>query len=64
VNGYRKNEGGCLDLSKAGELGNSRAYDVIKELCQWINAGVNCAGKHRSYEKDKASFRTNEGITS
>ncbi len=24
---------GCLDLSKAGELGDSRAYDVIKEKC-------------------------------
>ena len=27
-----KNEG-CIDLSKAGELGNITAYDSIKELC-------------------------------
>ena len=26
-------EKGCLDLSKAGELGHKSAYDVIKELC-------------------------------
>lgn len=25
--------GGCLDLSKAGELGYYRAYDLIKDLC-------------------------------
>jgi hypothetical protein len=25
--------GGCLDLSKAGELGYDRAYEVIKKLC-------------------------------
>ena len=24
---------GCLDLSKAGELGEWRAYDVIKNFC-------------------------------
>ncbi len=27
-------ESGCLDLSKAGELGYDDAYDKIKELCQ------------------------------
>ena len=26
-------DGGCLDLSKAGELGIMEAYDVIKEYC-------------------------------
>jgi tetratricopeptide (TPR) repeat protein len=26
-------EGGCLDLSKAGELGYEKAYEVIRELC-------------------------------
>lgn len=26
-------EGGCLDLSKAGELGDLKAYEVIKEKC-------------------------------
>lgn len=26
-------DSGCLDLSKAGELGNSKAYETIKELC-------------------------------
>ncbi|MBU3714299.1 MAG: hypothetical protein FGM46_05055 [Ferruginibacter sp.] len=26
--------GGCLDLSKAGELGSEKAYDLIKEHCQ------------------------------
>jgi len=26
-------EGGCLDLSKAGELGDIKAYEVIKEKC-------------------------------
>ena len=25
---------GCLDLSKAGELGNMEAYDLIKKYCQ------------------------------
>jgi hypothetical protein len=25
--------GGCLDLSKAGELGDSIAYDAIKDFC-------------------------------
>lgn len=25
---------GCLDLSKAGELGNDKAYDYIKKYCQ------------------------------
>ena len=24
---------GCLDLSKAGELGDQKAYDAIKEKC-------------------------------
>jgi hypothetical protein len=24
---------GCLDLSKAGELGDSAAYDAIKDFC-------------------------------
>jgi len=24
---------GCLDLSKAGELGNAKAYKAIKALC-------------------------------
>jgi len=24
---------GCLDLSKAGELGEASAYETIKELC-------------------------------
>ena len=24
---------GCLDLSKAGELGKTEAYDLIKRLC-------------------------------
>ena len=26
--------GGCLDLSKAGELGQMEAYDLIREYCQ------------------------------
>lgn len=26
--------GGCLDLSKAGELGYSKAYEMIKYICQ------------------------------
>ena len=26
-------DSGCLDLSKAGELGDSQAYDAIKEYC-------------------------------
>jgi tetratricopeptide (TPR) repeat protein len=26
-------DGGCLDLSKAGELGYGDAYEVIKKLC-------------------------------
>jgi tetratricopeptide (TPR) repeat protein len=30
---------GCLDLSKAGELGDLRAYEVIKEKC---NTKVTC----------------------
>jgi len=25
--------GGCLDLSKAGELGHPRAYEMIKNYC-------------------------------
>ena len=32
---------GCLDLSKAGELGDSRAYDVIKEKCNKQSADHN-----------------------
>jgi len=27
-------DSGCLDLSKAGELGYSQAYDAIKQVCQ------------------------------
>jgi len=27
-------DSGCLDLSKAGEMGNSKAYDAIKKYCQ------------------------------
>jgi len=26
-------DSGCLDLSKAGELGDSQAYEAIKDLC-------------------------------
>ncbi len=26
--------GGCLDFSKAGELGDNSAYDLIKEYCR------------------------------
>ncbi len=26
-------DGGCLDLSKAGELGADKAYDLIKKYC-------------------------------
>lgn len=26
-------ENGCLDLSKAGELGHEEAYEAIKEYC-------------------------------
>ena len=26
-------DSGCLDLSKAGELGDKKAYDAIKEYC-------------------------------
>ena len=26
-------EAGCLDLSKAGELGDIKAYEVIRERC-------------------------------
>lgn len=29
-----RKESGCLDLSKAGELGYQKAYDLIKEYCQ------------------------------
>jgi hypothetical protein len=25
--------GGCLDFSKAGELGDNRAYEAIKKIC-------------------------------
>ncbi len=27
-------DSGCLDLSKAGELGDMQVYDVIKKYCQ------------------------------
>ena len=27
-------DSGCLDFSKAGELGDEEAYDLIKELCR------------------------------
>ena len=27
-------DSGCLDLSKAGEMGYSQAYDTIKKFCQ------------------------------
>ena len=27
-------DSGCLDLSKAGELGHEKAYDAIKAWCQ------------------------------
>ena len=27
-------DSGCLDFSKAGELGFPKAYDTIKDLCQ------------------------------
>lgn len=30
---HGQTEGGCLDLSKAGELGDLKAYEVIKEKC-------------------------------
>lgn len=30
---YGQKDDGCLDLSKAGELGYSRAYEVIQKLC-------------------------------
>lgn len=26
-------DSGCLDLSKAGELGDAKAYDLIKQFC-------------------------------
>jgi hypothetical protein len=31
---YSRNDDGCLDLSKAGELGEQNAYDMIKIFCQ------------------------------
>jgi len=31
--GLGQKESGCLDLSKAGELGSEKAYEVIKEFC-------------------------------
>ena len=31
--GLKQKENGCLDLSKAGELGFEFAYEVIKEKC-------------------------------
>jgi len=31
--GLDQKDSGCLDLSKAGELGYSEAYEAIKELC-------------------------------
>ena len=30
----KDNEGGCLDFSKAGELGLAEAYEAIKLYCQ------------------------------
>jgi len=30
----KKKSAGCMDLSKAGELGLSRAYEIIQEECQ------------------------------
>ncbi|MDH5366362.1 MAG: tetratricopeptide repeat protein [Cyclobacteriaceae bacterium] len=30
---YGHIEAGCLDLSKAGELGDSKAYEIIRERC-------------------------------
>jgi len=30
----KQKEGGCLDLSKAGELGKEEAYEAIKRFCQ------------------------------
>jgi hypothetical protein len=27
-------ESGCLDLSKAGELGDEQAYEMIQKYCQ------------------------------
>jgi tetratricopeptide (TPR) repeat protein len=29
----RQKDSGCLDFSKAGELGDERAYDMIKKYC-------------------------------
>ena len=31
--GLGQKESGCLDLSKAGELGYSKAYESIKKYC-------------------------------
>jgi tetratricopeptide (TPR) repeat protein len=30
---FKQKDSGCLDLSKAGELGFSKAYDAIKQYC-------------------------------
>ena len=30
----KEKDSGCLDLSKAGELGDSRAYEEIQKYCQ------------------------------
>ena len=30
----KQKNSGCLDLSKAGELGKDEAYDLIKKFCQ------------------------------
>jgi hypothetical protein len=30
---------GCLDLSKAGELGDLKAYEIIKEKCNTKTTG-------------------------
>jgi len=30
-------DNGCLDLSKAGDLGLAEAYESIRELCNWLN---------------------------
>lgn len=30
----KQNENGCIDMSKAGELGNEKAYEVIRRFCE------------------------------
>ena len=29
----KQKEGACLDLSKSGELGDDKAYEMIKKYC-------------------------------